>query len=90
MKSGAVVGHVPKTLAPVISQFSKRECNKGVVNITGRQLNKGGGFGLEACCIFRLYGPEAYVRRLKELVVAAGRAARDVIEQEPETRSQPV
>ena len=34
IKSGTVVGHVPKSLAPVISQFLKRDCNKGVVNIT--------------------------------------------------------
>jgi hypothetical protein len=29
MKSGAVIGHVPKSLAPVISQFLKQDCNKG-------------------------------------------------------------
>ena len=48
MKSGAVVRHVPKTLAPVISQFLKQDCNKGVVYITGKRINRGGGFGLEA------------------------------------------
>ena len=90
IKSGTVVGHVPKTLAPVISQFLKRDCNKGVVNITGTRINRGGGFGLEAPCIFRLYGPEAYLRRLKEIVDAAGGAASDVIEEDPETRSQAV
>jgi len=56
MKSGAVVGHVPKTLAPVISQFLKQDCNKGVVQITGKQVNREGGFSLEAPCIFQLYG----------------------------------
>ena len=59
IKSGTVVGHVPKTLAPVISQFLKRDCNKRVVNITGTRINRGSGFGLEAPCIFWLYGPEA-------------------------------
>ena len=90
IKSGTVVGHVPKTLVPVISQFLKRDCNKGVVNITGKQINRGSGFSLEAPCIFRLYGPEGYLRRLKELVNAAGGGASDVIEEDPETRSQAV
>ena len=90
IKSGTVVGHVPKTLASVISQFLKRDCNKRVVNITGTRINRGGGFGLEAPCIFWLYGPEAYLRRLKEIVDAAGGAASDVIEEDPETRSQAV
>ena len=61
IKSEQIVGHVPKTLAPVISQFLKRECNKGMVRITGKRI--GGGFGLEAPCIFRLYGPDAYLAR---------------------------
>ena len=73
-------------LARVISQFLKRDCNKGVVQITGKQVNRGGGFGLEAPCIFRLYGPESYLRRLKELVDAAGE---EEVEEELETSSQP-
>jgi len=64
----------------------KRDCNKGVVQITGKQVNREGGFSLEASCIFQLYGPESYLRRFKELVDAAGG---EEIEEEPETRSQP-
>ena len=90
IKSGTVVGHVPKTLVPVISQFLKQDCNKEVVNITGTRINRGGGFGLEPPCIFRLYGPEAYLRHLKEIVDAAGGAASDVIEEDPETSTQTV
>ena len=89
MKSEAVVGHVPKTLAPIISQFLKRDCNKGVVHITGKRINRGGGFGLEAPCIFCLYGPEAYPKRLKEVIDAAGGTASDETEENPETKSQP-
>ena len=88
LKSGAVVGHVPKTLAPVISQFLKRDCNKGVVHITGKHMNRGGGFGLEPPCIFRLYGPEAYISG--DLVDSAGGEASDVTAEDPETHSQPL
>ena len=89
IKSEQIVGHVPKTLAPVVSQFLKRDCNKGMVRITGKRVNRGGGFGLEVPCIFRLYGPDAYLARLKKLVDAAGGTVSDVVEEEPETRSQP-
>ena len=36
-KSGATstVGHVPFNLAPVVSAFLKRSCNKGPVEVTG-------------------------------------------------------
>ena len=57
-----------------------------MVNITGKQINRGGGFGLKAPCIFWLSSPEAYLRYL-ELVDAAGGAASGVIEENPKTRS---
>ena len=61
IKSETVIGHVPKC------QFLKRDFNKGVVSITRKRINRGGGFGLKVPCIFRLYDPEAYLRCLKEL-----------------------
>ena len=40
-KSGATVGHVPFNLAPVVSAFLKRSCNKGLVEVTGNRVNRG-------------------------------------------------
>ena len=45
-KSGATVRHVPFNLAPVISAFLKRSCNKGLVEVTGNRVNQGAGYGL--------------------------------------------
>lgn len=39
--------------------------------------------------VFQLCSPEPYLKHLKELVDAAGGTASDVIEEDPETRSQP-
>ena len=89
VKSGAVVGHVPKKLAPVISQFWKRDCNKGVARITGKRINRGGGYGLQAPFKFCLYGPEPYLRCLKDVVDAAGEAVSEITMEDPGTRSQP-
>ena len=33
-RSGETVGHVPFNLAPIISAFLKRSCNKGLVEVT--------------------------------------------------------
>ena len=62
---GAIVGHVPFNLSPVISSFLTREFNKGLVEITGKQVNQGAGYGLEVPCIYLLYGPTKYTQVLQ-------------------------
>ena len=42
--------HVPFNLAPIISAFLKRSCNKGLVEVTGSRVNRGAGYGLEIPC----------------------------------------
>ena len=64
--SGTVVGHIPWNLAPVLSSFLLREFNKGMAEVTGERINRGGGYGLEVPCKYRLYGQKRYVDRLKE------------------------
>ena len=63
-----VVGHVPYNIAPILERFLRREVNTGFVEITGGKVNRGAGYGLEIPCIYRLYGPRIYCRKLKELV----------------------
>ena len=43
--NGATVGHIPYTLAPIVSPFLAREFNKGTVNVTGNRVNRGAGYG---------------------------------------------
>ena len=45
-RSGETVGHVPFNLAPIISAFLKRSCNKGLVEVTGNRVNRGAGYRL--------------------------------------------
>ena len=68
IKNGTVVGHMPYTLAPLVSYFLMREVNKGVVEITGERVNRGAGLGLEVSCTYRLYGPKAYIDRLEKML----------------------
>lgn len=67
-KEGDVVGHVPYNISSLLSNFLKRECNQGFVEVTGNRVNRGAGYGVEVPCIYRLYGPEAYIERIQEVV----------------------
>ena len=63
-----VVGHVPYNLAPYLSNFLKRDVNKAFAKVVGDKVNRGAGYGLEIPCIYSLYGPKAYIEKMKELV----------------------
>ena len=54
-RSGETVGHVPFNLAPIISTFLKRSCNKGLVEVTRNRVNRGAGYGLEIPCKCNFY-----------------------------------
>ena len=64
-----VVGHIPYNLAPKVSAFLKRDVNKGFAEITG--MKRGAGYGLDVPCVYRLYGPNVYVNKLKEFIDVA-------------------
>ena len=68
VRSGLTVGHVPYNLAPSLSNFLKRAFNKETAEITGDKVIRGGGYGLQVPCIYRLYGPKAYVERAKKML----------------------
>ena len=42
--------------------------NKGMVEVTGRRINRGAGYEMEIPCKYRLYGPKGYINKLKELI----------------------
>ena len=67
-KDGAVVGHVPYNIAPRLSHFLRRDMNKAVAEVRGKMVNRGAGYGLEVPCVYRLYGPKAYIDKMKESV----------------------
>ena len=62
-----IVGHVPHNLATRFSQFLQRDVNKAFAEVTGGKVNRRGGYGLEVPCVYRLYGPKAYIEKMKEL-----------------------
>ena len=71
---GVVVEHVPHNLVPRLSEFLQRDVNKAFVEVTGRRLKRGAGYGLEVPCVYRLYGSKAYIERMSSLVNSLRRA----------------
>ena len=59
-RSGETVGLVPFNLAPIVSAFLKRSCNKGLVEVTGNRVIRGAGYGLEIPCKYHVYGSIQY------------------------------
>lgn len=63
-----LVGHVPHNLSTLFSHFLRRDVNKAFAEVTGGKVNRGGGYGLEVPCVYRLYGPKVYIAKMEELV----------------------
>ena len=68
IKEDAIVGHVPFNLAPIFSYFLQRDFNKASLEIIGDRINRGAGYGVEVPCVYRLYGPKAYVDKIRVIV----------------------
>ena len=67
-KEHEIVGHIPYNIASVILHFLSRDCNKGFVEVTGIEVNRGAGYGLEISCLYHLYGRKLYTDRIIEIV----------------------
>ena len=65
IKNGCVVGHVPRT----VSFFLGKDGSVGFCEVTGAMVNHATGFVLEIPCVYRLYGCQAYVERLRNLLL---------------------
>ena len=68
-KDGTAVGHIPKNISRIVSFFLKKDGNVGFCEVTGTKVNRGAGLGLEIPCVYRLYGHQKYVERLRTLLL---------------------
>ena len=73
MKEDEVVGHIPYYLSPIVSQFLRRDVNTAFVQVIGEKVNRGArgaGYGLEVPCLYKFFGPKAYmyIDKLREVV----------------------
>ena len=59
VKEGVVVGHVPLYVSRVVCFFLKRVGSVGFCEVTGSQVNRGVGLGLEIPCTYKFYGRQS-------------------------------
>ena len=69
IKSGQLVGHIPRSVSQVVSYFLARDGHSAVCEVTGSRVNRGVQLGVEVPCIYRYYGRSTYIDRLKELLL---------------------
>ena len=67
MKSEKVVGHVPKAYSRIVSCFIGHG-NRASCEITGDRINRGVQLGVEVPCVYKFYGSQAYIDRIRDLL----------------------
>ena len=61
-KDKDVVGHVPRAIAStkqgtgIIRRFSPKKGGKAQVQVVGKAVNRGGGYGMEIPCVYKFTG----------------------------------
>ena len=60
----------PSVVAPTVSAFFSRSTNSRVSKVTGSNVNRGRGYGLEIPCKYTFHGPKNYIDKLKAISVA--------------------
>ena len=68
IKDGCVVGHVQRTVSPMVSFFLGKDGSVGLCEATGAMVNRAAVFGLDIPCVYRFYGRLAYIERLRSLL----------------------
>ena len=69
LKDEEIVGHVPRTLSKATSFFLRYDSNFVFCEVTGERLNHGVQLGVEVPCVYKYYGRQTHIDKLKELVV---------------------
>ena len=67
-KDGEVVGQVPMSLSKITSYFLNYDSKVVFCEITGRNVNRGDGLGIEVPWVCKFYGRPSYINKLDELL----------------------
>ena len=67
LKDGEVVGHIPRALAKTTSFFLRYDGNVVFCEVSGERVNRGVQLGVEVPCIYKFYGCQSHIKKLKAL-----------------------
>ena len=74
LKESRVIGHIPYHLANtknrtgIVTHFISKPTNRGLVEVCGKAVNRGGGLGMEIPCVYIFDGPNKHVDLLEQLI----------------------
>ena len=74
-----IVGHVPQNISNICSKFLKIPNTSIEVEVVGKRVNRGGGYGLEIPVIYRFYGPEKLINWLISRLEAVQKELNDKV-----------
>ena len=69
IKYSCVVGHISRTISQTVSFFLRKYSSVCFCKVTGVMLNHATGFGLEIWSVYQFYGHQAYIERLKNILL---------------------
>ena len=51
------------------TSYITRDVNKGFSTVSAAPVNRGAGMGMEAPCVYKLYGSSQYIERITSLIL---------------------
>ena len=70
LMDASIVGHVPREICKNVYYFLNHDGNLVFCKAAGDRCNQGAGCGVEIPCVFKFYGHQMHVIKLKELLTA--------------------
>ena len=67
-RTGPTIGHISRDLSSAVSSFLCNDVNKATSVVTGKRMNRGTGFGLEVPCVYKFYGEECSIKKLRSTI----------------------
>ena len=70
LRNESIVGHVPQNISKICLLFLKVPNTSITAQVSGKRLNRGGGYGLEIPVIYRFHGQEKLINWIVKKIEA--------------------
>ena len=67
-QNNVIMGHAPKCISKALSKFLTLPNCSITVTVTGKKVNRGGGYGLEIPTMYTVFGPYNAVEWIKKQI----------------------
>ena len=87
MRDDKVVEHVPLSYSRCVSQFLEISSSAVTCTVTGKRVNRGGGYGLEVPCQYSFKGNSLTVKELRERIAKERKIVEDALARNRERKT---